>query len=223
MPVDGPSEESAVDDLHQDEGNGKTGDEAEENPSGAEVGGLGHDRPKNLPTRSPRGTEDSDFAGALDSEGGEGEGDAEGGDRNGKSAEEGGDSKGAVEDPEGFVPKSGLRVDEEFATGAELFPKGVADGLGRDAGFEMNGEAGQTLVLGQSAVGGAVEKKESGFGSVISEDGSYLEQMSSCRSGERDRIAGFESATAGEVFRDDGVVALLAKFIGIPREGREKS
>ena len=87
----------------------------------------------------------------------------------------------------------------------------------------MNGEAGQTLVLGQSAVGGAVEKKESGFGSVISEDGSYLEQMSSCRSGERDRIAGFESATAGEVFRDDGVVALLAKFVGIPREGREKS
>jgi hypothetical protein len=99
VPVDGPSEESAVDDLHQDEGNGKTGDEAEENPSGAEVGGLGHDRPKNLPTRSPRGTEDSDFAGALDSEGGEGEGDAKGGDRNGKSAEKGGDSKGAVEDP----------------------------------------------------------------------------------------------------------------------------
>ena len=47
--------------------------------------------------------------------------------------------------------------------------------------------------------------------------------MSSCRSGERDRIAGFESATAGEVFRDDGVVALLAKFIGIPREGGKKS
>ena len=88
------------------------------------------------------GSEDSDFACALDSEGGEGEGDAEGGDRNGKSAEEGGDSKGAVEDPKGFVPKSGLRVDEEFATGAELFPEGVSDSLGRDAGFEMNGEAG---------------------------------------------------------------------------------
>jgi len=223
VPVDGPSEESAVDDLHQDEGNGKTGDEAEQNPRGTEVGGLGHDRTKNLSPGGACGSENSDFSGALNSESGEGEGDAEGGDRDGKSAEKGGDSKGAVEDPEGFVPKSGLRVDEEFATRAKLFPEGVPDGLGRDAGFEVNGEAGQTLVLGQSAVGGAVEKKQSGFGSIISEDGGHLEQMSSCRSGKRDRIASFESATAGEVFRDDSVVALLAKFVGIPREGGKKS
>ena len=86
----------------------------------------------------------------------------------------------------------------------------------------MNGEAGQALVLGQSAVGGAVEKKESGLGSVVPEDGGDLERMSSCGSGEGDRIAGFESATAGEVFRDDGVVALLAKFVGIARKGGEK-
>jgi len=86
----------------------------------------------------------------------------------------------------------------------------------------MNGEAGQALVLGQSAVGGAVEKKESGLGSVVPEDGGDLERMSSCGSGEEDRIAGFESATAGEVFRNDGVVALLAKFVGIARKGGEK-
>lgn len=83
MPVDGPSKESAVDDLHQDKGNGKAGDEAEKNPSGTEIGGLGHDRPKNLSTGGACGSEDSDFAGALDSKGGEGEGDAEGCDRNG--------------------------------------------------------------------------------------------------------------------------------------------
>ncbi len=108
VPVDGPSEESAIDDLHQDEGNSKTGDESEENPGGAEIGRLGHDRPKNLSPGSARGTKDSDFAGALDSEGGEGESDAEGGDRNGQCAEESGDSKRAIEDPESFVPKSGL-------------------------------------------------------------------------------------------------------------------
>ena len=72
VPVDGPSEESAVDDLHQDESNGKTGDEAQENPSGAEIGGLGHDRPKNLSPGGACGSEDSDFAGALNSEGGKG-------------------------------------------------------------------------------------------------------------------------------------------------------
>jgi len=108
VPVDGPSEESAVDDLHQDEGNSKTGDESEENPGGTEIGGLGHDCPKNLSPGSARGTKDSDFAGAFDSKGGEGESDAEGGDRNGQSSEESGDSKRAVEDPESFVPKSGL-------------------------------------------------------------------------------------------------------------------
>jgi hypothetical protein len=46
--------------------------------------------------------------------------------------------------------------------------------------------------------------------------------MSSSGRGEEDRIAGFESATAGEVFRNDGVVALLAKFVGIAWEGGEK-
>ena len=32
-----------------------------------------------------------------------------------------------------------------------------------------------------------------------------------------------ELAAAGKVFRDDGVVPFLAKFVGIAREGGEKS
>ena len=86
----------------------------------------------------------------------------------------------------------------------------------------MNSEAGQALVLSQTAIGGAVEKKEAGLGGVVPEDGGDLEWMSSCGSGEGDCITGFESATAGEVFRNDAVVALLAKFVGIAREGGEK-
>ena len=56
MPIDRPAEKGAVDDLHQNEGDGETGDEAEENPRGTEVGGLGHNGSKNLATRGAGGT-----------------------------------------------------------------------------------------------------------------------------------------------------------------------
>jgi hypothetical protein len=143
VPIDGPTEKGAVDDLHEDEGDGEAGDEAEKNPSGTEVGGFGHDRPKYLATGSASGAEDSDFAGAFDSQGGEGKGNAECGDSDGEGSEEGGDCEGAIKNPEGLIAKTGLGVDEKFSAWAKLFAKGIANGFWGDAGFEMNGEAGE--------------------------------------------------------------------------------
>ena len=56
MPIDRPAEKGAVDDLHQNEGDGETSGEAEQNPSGTKVGGFGHDGAKNLATRGAGGT-----------------------------------------------------------------------------------------------------------------------------------------------------------------------
>jgi hypothetical protein len=74
-----------------------------------------------LATGSACRPKDPNFASTLDSEGGEGESDAEGSDCNGKGSEKGSNGEGAVEDPKGFVPKSGLGVDEKFASRTKLF------------------------------------------------------------------------------------------------------
>ena len=135
VPVDGPTKKSAVDDLHENEGNGETGDEAEGDAGGAEVGGFGHDGAEDLSAGGAGGSKDPNFAGAFDSQCGEGESDAERSDSDGEGTEQSGDGKGTIEDAEGFVSKTSLRVDEEFPAGAELFAEGVAHGLGGDAGL----------------------------------------------------------------------------------------
>ena len=135
MPVDGPTEKGAVNDLHEDEGDGEAGRQPEEDPGGTEVSGFDHDGAKNLAAGSAGGAEDSDFAGAFDSEGGEGEGNAESGDSDGEGSEEGGDCEGAIKNPKGFIAKTGLGVDEKFSARAKLFAKGIANGFWGDAGF----------------------------------------------------------------------------------------
>ncbi len=87
VPIDGPTEKGAVNDLHEDEGDGEAGSQPEEDPGGTKVSGFDHDRAKNLATGSAGGAEDSDFAGAFDSKGGKGEGNAECGDSDGKGSE----------------------------------------------------------------------------------------------------------------------------------------
>ena len=86
MPVDSPTKESTIDDLHENESDGKTRQEAENDTGGSEVSGLGHDGTKNLATGRTGGAEDTDFASAFDAEGGEREGDAEGSDGDGQGA-----------------------------------------------------------------------------------------------------------------------------------------
>ena len=122
VPVDGPTKKSAVDDLHENEGNGETGDEAEGDAGGAEVGGFGHDGAEDLSAGSASGAKDTDFASAFDPECGEGESDAERSDSDGEGTEQSSDGKGTIEDAKGFVSKTSLRVNEEFPAGAELFP-----------------------------------------------------------------------------------------------------
>ena len=122
VPVDGPTKKSAVDDLHENEGNGETGDEAEGDAGDAEVGGFGHDGAEDLSAGSAGGAKDTNFARAFDSQCGEGESDAERSDSDGQGAEQSSDGKGTIEDAKGFVSKTSLRVNEEFPAGAELFP-----------------------------------------------------------------------------------------------------
>ena len=223
MPIDGPTKKSAVDDLHENEGNGETGDEAEGDAGGAEVGGFGHDGAEDLSAGSASGAKDTDFARAFDSQCGQGKSDAERSDSDGEGTEQSSDGKGTIEDAKGFVSKSSLRVNEEFPVGAELFAEGVAHGLGGDAGLQVDGEAGQSLVLGEASVSGAVEKEETRFGGVVTEDAGYLEGMKAGGSRKGEGTSRLELAAAGKVFRDDGVVPFLAKFVGIAREGGEKS
>jgi hypothetical protein len=122
VPVDGPTKKSAVDDLHENEGNGETGDEAEGDAGDAEVGGFGHDGAEDLSAGSASGAKDTDFASAFDPQCGEGESDAERSDSDGEGTEQSSDSKGTIEDAKSFVSKTSLRVDKEFPVGAELFP-----------------------------------------------------------------------------------------------------
>ena len=177
VPVDGPTKKSAVDDLHENEGNGETGDEAEGDAGGAEVGGFGHDGAEDLSAGSASGAKDTDFARAFDSQCGQGKSDAERSDSDGEGTEQSSDGKGTIEDAESFVSKTSLRVNKEFPAGAELFAEGVAHGLGGDAGLQVDGEASQSLVLGEASVSGAVEKEETRFGGVVTEDAGYLEGM----------------------------------------------
>ena len=72
MPIDRPTEEGAVDDVHEDKGNGKARNQTQSHPRGTQVSRFCHDCAEDLTAGSAGGAEDSDFAGPFSDQGGEG-------------------------------------------------------------------------------------------------------------------------------------------------------